>query len=595
MRDFLKMLLASLVALILCGGLSLLIFFGMLASMSPGAPKVPAKAILVLDLSQPIPDSAQDAGPQEALQRALQGGGESGTPLPVLLQSLKRAAKDANIAGLYLTGNVQGGGYASGPAALKELREAIQLFKKESGKPVIAYNQVYTKPDLYLCGGASKVYLHPFGDVDVTGMAAEPMFYAGLLKKYGVDVQVTRVGKFKSAVEPFLLEKMSDANREQMQSFMGDIWSEWKETVATDRKRKADELQLLADTKGALLASEAMQAGLVDKLANPDEVLDELKKLSGKEAKDREFPQIALETYAKVPGEVSKSKNRIAVVYAEGEIVDGEGDGTQIGGERLSRELRKLRLDKNIKAIVLRVNSPGGSAGASELIQREVILTKAVKPVVVSMGYVAASGGYWISTYADRIFAQPNTITGSIGVFGMLPNVKKLANDHGLTWDSVQMAKLAPPSLARPRTTEELARIQTLVDDVYEQFLRKVSEGRKLEKAAVHEIAQGRVWSGKAALNLKLVDELGGLQDAIAFAAKKAGIENDYKVDVPETPKQGIEKVMALLGEKDKRKLTRSGLAGEVRGEFDRLFRTLGSFNDPRGIYARMPVDLTLR
>jgi protease-4 len=596
MKAFFKSFFASFVALVVFAGLGFLFLIVLVASMGPSTPKVPAKAVLVFDLSQPIPDSAQDASPGAAIQKAMQGGGEEGTPLPVLLNALDRASKDSSISALFLTGNVQSAGYASGPAALKELREAIQRFKEKSGKPVIAYNLGYAKRDLYLCAGATTVYVHPMGGLDVTGLASEPMFFAGAFKKYGIEMQITRVGKYKSAVEPYFLEKMSDANREQTQMFLGDIWEDWKATVASDRKLKPEDIQKLADEKGEVLSPEALQAKLVDKVANYDEVLDELKKLSGKQAKDKDFPQIEMGTYVKIPGEASKGKNRIAVVYAEGEIVDGEGQGNQIGGERLSRELRKLRMDKNVKAIVFRVNSPGGSATASELIQREVILAKAAgKPVVVSMGYVAASGGYWISTYADRIFAQPNTITGSIGVFGTLPNVKKLANEHGITWDSVQMGKLAAPSLARPRTTEELARIQTLVDDIYNRFLNKVAEGRKLKLDAVKEIAQGRVWSGKAALGLGLVDELGGLQDAIAHAAKLAKIENDYKVDVPEAPKDPIEKLLKSLNKGEKRKLVKHGPVDELKAEFERTLSTLQSLNDPRGVYARMPYDVNLK
>jgi len=596
MKAFFKSFFASLMALAVFSGLAIFFLIILVAAMGPSTPKVPAKAVLVFDLSQPIPDSAQDAGPGAAIQKAMQGGGDDGTPLPVLINALDRAAKDSSISALFLTGNVQSAGYASGPAALKELREAIQRFKAESGKPVIAYNLGYAKKDLYLCAGATTLYVHPMGGLDVTGLASEPMFMAGAFKKYGVDVQITRVGKYKSAVEPYFLEKMSDANREQTQMFLGDIWEDWKATVAKDRKLTVEDIQKLSDEKGEVLSPEALQAKLVDKIANYDEVLDELKKLSGKEAKDKEFPQIEMDTYVKIPGEAAKGKNRIAVVYAEGEIVDGEGAGNQIGGERLSRELRKLRLDKHVKAIVFRVNSPGGSAVASELIQREVILAKAAgKPVVVSMGYVAASGGYWISTYADRIFAQPNTITGSIGVFGMLPNIKKLANEHGITWDSVQMAKLAAPSLARPRTTEELARIQTIVDDIYDRFLTKVSEGRKLKKEAVAEIAQGRVWSGKAALKIGLVDEMGGLQDAIKHAAKLAKVEGDYKVDAPEAPKDPIEKLLKSLNKGEKRKLVKAGPVDELKAEFERALVTLQSLNDPRGVYARMPFDVNLK
>jgi len=596
MKAFFKSLLATLVALVLFTGLGFLLLIGVMASMGPSTPKVPSKAVLVFDLSQPIPDSAQDAGPGAAIQKAMQGGGDDGTPLPVLLNALDRAAKDSAISALYLTGNVQSAGYASGPAALKELREAIQNFKAKSGKPVIAYNLGYSKADFYLCGGATTVYVHPMGGVDVSGLSSEPMFFAGAMKKYGIDMQITRVGKYKSAVEPFFLEKMSDANREQTQMFLGDIWDEWKTTVAGDRKLTPEDIQRLADEKGEVLSKDALQSKLVDKLANHDEVLDELKKLSGKQPKDKDFPQIDMDTYVKIPGDVVKSKNRIAVVYAEGEIVDGEGAGNQIGGDSLSRELRKLRLDKNVKAIVFRVNSPGGSATASELIQREVIMAKAAgKPVVVSMGYVAASGGYWISTHADRIFAEPNTITGSIGVFGTIPNAKKLANDHGITWDSVQTAKLGRPSLARPRTSEELARIQSMVDDIYDQFLNKVAEGRKLKKEAVAEIAQGRVWSGKAALKIGLVDEMGGLRSAITHAAKLAKIENDYKVDVPEAPKDPVEKFLKALGKGEKRKLVKQGPVDEIKAQFEQTLGTLRSLNDPRGVYARMPYDVNLR
>ncbi|MDP2877629.1 MAG: signal peptide peptidase SppA [Holophaga sp.] len=596
MKAFFKSFFASLLALIVFGGLGFLLLIGMVAAMGPSTPKVPAKAVLVFDLSQSIPDSAQDAGPGEAIQKAIQGGGDAGTPLATLIKGLDRAAKDSSISALFLTGNVQSAGYASGPAALKELREAIQRFKATSGKPVIAYNLGYAKKDLYLCGGASTVYVHPMGGLDVSGLSAEPMFMAGAFKKYGIEMQITRVGKYKSAVEPYFLEKMSDANREQTQMYLGDIWEEWKTVVALDRKVTPADIQKLADEKGEVLSPEALQAKLVDKIANYDEVLDELKKVSGKEAKDKDFPQIEMDTYLKIPGEAAKGKNRIAVVYAEGEIVDGEGAGNQIGGERLSRELRKLRLDKDVKAVVFRVNSPGGSASASELIQRETILLKAAgKPVVVSMGYVAASGGYWISTYADRIFAQPNTITGSIGVFGTIPNIKKLANDHGITWDSVQTAKLAAPSLSRPRTTEELARIQTLVDDIYDQFLGKVAEGRKMKKEAVGEIAQGRVWSGKAALKIGLVDEMGGLQDAINHAAKLAKIEGDYKIDAPEAAKEPIEKLLKMLNKGEKRKLVKASPVDALKGEFERTLVMLQSLNDPRGVYARMPFDVNLK
>ena len=300
-------------------------------------------------------------------------------------------------------------------------------------------------------------------------------------------------------------------------------------------------------------------------------------------------------TYAGIPGEAKAGKHRIAVVVAEGEIVDGEGKSSQVGGERVSRELRRLRLDDRIKAVVLRVNSPGGSASASELIQREVILTKKVKPLVVSMGHLAASGGYWISTYGDRIFAEPSTITGSIGVFGMLPNVKKLANDHGITWDSVQTAKLANPmTMARPKNDLELARIQGLVDRIYEQFVAKVADSRKMKKEAVHEIAQGRVWSGQEAVKLGLVDELGGLEAAVRHAAKMAKAENDYQVVGPEREPDALKELLKGLAGKPK-KLARPGALDGLVDGFRRQLDLLVSLNDPQGVYARLPFELELK
>ena len=596
MKDFFRSLFASLVALALFSGGCLAVLIGFAALMGTSKTVVAPRTVLVMNLATNFPDSVQDANPGTLVQKAMQGEDRDGLPLASVLQALARASHDKNIAALYLTGNVASEGYGSGPAALKEIREAIQRFQKDSGKPVIAYNHVWTKREYYLCAGATKVYGNPAGHVDITGLAAEPMFFGGAFKKYGIEVQVTRVGKYKSAVEPYILDKMSDANREQMQSLLGDLWNEWKGAVAGDRKLAPDAVQKLADEQGFVTNPDAVKAGLLDKLASPDEVLGELKVLAGRKADQIELPQIDLGTYQRMPAD-SKGRNRIAVVYAEGEIVDGHGQDGQVGGDTLSRELRKLRLDKHVKAIVLRVNSPGGSALASDLIQREVILAKKDKPVVVSMGYLAASGGYWISTYGDRIFAEPNTITGSIGVFGMLPNVQKLANEHGITWDSVQTSAMANPmTITRPKTVAELARIQSFVDDIYSQFLDKVSASRKLKRDDVHEIAQGRVWSGRQALKLGLVDELGGLEDAVRYAAKQAKVEGDYRVDAPGEPKSAVEKLMKLLGG-DKSPYSRSmaGPADAVRQELQRVLGSVQALNDPQGVYARMPFDLNLR
>ncbi|MBI4912398.1 MAG: signal peptide peptidase SppA [Acidobacteria bacterium] len=596
MKIFLKSFFASLLALACFTGLALAALLLLAASMGSQKPVVPDKAVLILDLSAPIPDGPRESDPSDAFRQALTGKESESLPLRTLILTLDRAAKDARISGLYITGNLFPAGYASGPAALKELREALQRFRKESGKPVVAYNQGWSKKEYYLCAGLGNLVVNPFGGVEVTGISSEPMFFGEAFKKYGVEVQVTRVGKYKSAVEPFITDRMSEASREQSQKLLDDLWAEWKGTVAADRKLKPEELQRIADERAILLSEEAKASGLVDRIAAHDEVLNDLKKMAGKTEKDREFPQIDIATYAQIPGDAVKGKNRVTVVYAEGDIVDGEGGPGLIGGDKLARELRKLRLDKNVKAVVLRVNSPGGSAAASELIQRETVLMKKEKPLVVSMGTVAASGGYWISAFADRIFAEPNTLTGSIGVFGMLPNVKKLANDHGITFDQVQTARLGNvTSMARPKTEAELARIQATVDFVYEQFLAKVAEGRKLKKDGVHEIAQGRVWSGQEALKLGLVDEFGGLEAAIRHAARAAKIENDYRVDPIGAPKKPIEKLLEALGGGKHRYADARGPWHQLQAGLERQFAVLRSLNDPLGVYARLPLEFELR
>jgi protease-4 len=596
MKDFFRSTLAALVALVLFAGGVVVVLVGVAVAMGTAKPGLAPRSVLILNLSTSFPDSVQDASPVGLVQRAVGGSEEPALPLAGVLQALDRAAHDKAISALYLTGNVMSQGYASGPAALKELREAILKFKAESGKPVIAYNHMWSRKDYYLCAGATRLYVNPSGEVDVTGMAAEPMFFAAALKKYGVQVQMTREGKYKSAVEPYLLDRMSDASREQLTSLLGDLWDEWKDAVAAGRRLAPADIQFLSDEKGVLSGLEALRAGLVDKLATPDEVLDELKAAAGRKPSDLEFPQVDLDAYMRFPVP-AQSRNRIALVFAEGEIVDGNGRAGQVGGDRLSRELRKLRLDPQVKAIVLRVNSPGGSALASDLIQREVIMARKVKPVVVSMGYLAASGGYWISTYGDRIFAEPNTITGSIGVYGLLPNIQQLAAEHGVTWDGIQTSKLADPTtITRPKTPLELARVQAMVDGIYDQFLTRVSASRKMSKDRVNEIAQGRVWSGLQAQKLGLVDELGGIQDAVRYAAKRAQIEGDYRVDGPGESHSLVERMLRLMSSGDDHGLSESrGAAAELRGWFEQVQGGIQALNDPRGIYARMPYDLNLR
>lgn len=428
MRDFLKNTLATILGLMIFLGLSiggLLVIVIAIATRDTG-PQVKDKSVLVFDLGTTITDARRSSSTSQALGSALSGTATNETiSLRAALDAINEATRDPQIVGIYLNGNEESAGGA-GFATLKEVREALQRFR-DSGKKIIAYDIAWRERDYYLGSVANTIVLNPIGSFDLKGLSSETMFYAGALKKFGIGVQVTRVGKYKSAVEPFLLTQRSPANREQTQQLLNDLWNEFLTAAGKDRKLSVPQLQAIADGQGTLMATEALKSRLVDKLAYLDEVVADLKQLTGSDEKTKSFRQVSLKAYAKIAEDKidTGGKNQIAVVYAEGDIVGGQGGVGSVGGDRLAKQLRQLRQDDDVKAVVLRVNSPGGSVTASEVIQREVILTRKAKPLVVSMGSVAASGGYWISTYSDRIFAEPNTITGSIGVFGIQPNFQR--------------------------------------------------------------------------------------------------------------------------------------------------------------------------
>jgi protease-4 len=611
MRNFIKQTFASVVGSLL----GLFIFFGLgttgllllligVASRDNG-PQVKDKSVLVYDLSLNITD-AKPSSTSAILQKALSSEDDNTVTLRSVLDTLEKARRDKRIVGIYLDGSQSSAGKGdTGFATLKEVRTALERFRA-AGKPIIAYNMNWGERQYYLSSVASNIVLNPLGELEINGLGAESMFLAGALEKYGIGVQVTRVGKFKAAVEPFLLTKLSPANRQQTQKLLGDVWGEWRTVVGKSRKLSPQQLQAIADNQGLLLATEARQQGLVDKVAYFDEVVGQLKKLTGDD-KEKTFRQISLNDYAEVSGKSlgveRNSKNQIAVVYAEGEIVDGEGDVKQVGGDRFAKIFRQLRQDKDIKAVVLRVNSPGGSAIASEVIQREVRLTRQVKPVVVSMGNLAASGGYWIVTDANRIFAEPNTITGSIGVFGLLVNVQKLANNNGITWDGVKTGRYADiETVSRPKSPQELALSQRSVNRIYNLFLSKVAQGRKLPQQKVAEIAQGRVWSGVAAKEIGLVDEIGGLDAAIQYAAKQAKLGSDWELqEYPEARTfeerflgQLTNEVRSILSS-DAEQLTSPD---PLTAEFHKLreeIAILQAMNDPLGVYARLPFNLEIK
>jgi len=488
-------------------------------------------------------------------------------------------------------------------ADLKELREAIVDFK-HSGKTVYAYLEAPTTHDYYVASTASVIYMNPFGEMEMPGLASVKMYYKGLFDKYGIDVQVTRVGKYKSAVEPFILTKMSDADREETEKLLSDLWGEFVGAISASRKVDPATFQQLVNTEGYILPATALNAKLIDKLAYFGDVLNDLGKVapsSDYATVPLPFKQISITDYVgagRTPTLVGdKGGDKVAVLYFEGEIVDGQGDTTNIGGDRFAEQLRKLRKDDDIKAVVLRVNSPGGSAFASEVIQREVIALKAKKPVIVSMGAYAASGGYWISTYADHIFAEPNTLTGSIGVFGLFMDFQKLGNDFGVTWDTAKTNEYADfETISRPKTPAELALAQARVDDLYGKFLQKVSASRNIPIESLQLIAQGRVWAGNEALNLKLVDEIGGLQSAIEYAASKAKLGQRYKVE--EYPKQlSFAENLALLFNNQETPVNHAKLDPVTR-QFLKMksdLKSLQDFNDPTGMYARLPLGFEIK
>ena len=608
MRNFLKQSFASLVGSLL----GLFIFFGIgttgllfllfaAASSRDGGPEVKNKSVLVFDLSMNITDGEPSSG--ETFQKALSGVEENRMALRNVLQSIEKARLDKRIVAIYLDGT-RTGTNAAGYATLKEVRQELEKFRA-SGKKIFAYSTDWAEKDYYLSSVANSVVVNPLGAMEVNGFSSQPMFLAGALQKYGIGVQVVRVGKFKGAVEPFILPKLSQENREQTQKLLDDNWLEWRKTVGGSRKITPQQLQAIADNQSLLEANEAQSNKLVDKVAYLDEVVKELKDLTDSDKDDKSFRQISINNYAEVPGKQfgleRSSKNQIAVVYAEGEIVDGQGADTEVGGDRFAKIFSKIRQDKDIRAVVLRINSPGGSATAAEVMQREVRLTRQTKPVVVSMGDVAASGGYWIASDSNRIFAEPNTITGSIGVFGLLFNAQKLGNDNGITWDSVKTGRYADAqTVSRPKSPEELAIYQRSVNRIYNLFLNKVAQGRKLPQQRVGEIAQGRVWSGVAAKEIGLIDEIGGLDAAIAYAAKEAKLGNDWELD--EHPKQGTLEER-LFGKATQEARTVLGLQGTFKSadpltkELQKLQNELAilqKMNDPQGVYARLPFNIKI-
>ncbi|MFP4557520.1 MAG: signal peptide peptidase SppA [Bacteroidales bacterium] len=588
MKDFFKYLIATVVGILVT---SLLLFFillgviGVIVSKSDKPVDVKDNSILALKLDKEIVDRSSN-NPMDDFDYM------NFKPVPKLglnniLKAIKNAADDPKIKGIY----IENENIPAGAGTLEEIRNALIEFK-ESGKFIISYSNVYSQKSYYLASISDKVLLNPEGMVEWTGLRSEIMFFKNAFEKLGVEPQVIRHGKFKAAVEPFLYEKMSPENREQIMTYTGSIWNHWVDGIAKERELTPEMLNDLADNMTIRNAKSTIEHGLIDSLVYKDEVIDMLKSLTDTKPK-KDIRSVGIAEYSKVPAPRKKKgliREKIAVIYASGGIVMGESEIGNIGGEGFGRAIREARRDSSIKAIVLRVNSGGGSALASEIIWREMTLAKEVKPVIVSMGDVAASGGYYIAAPADVILANPTTITGSIGVFGMIPNVKEGLNKKlGITVDVAKTNKHSDfGSMFRPLTAEEKSVIQMSIEDIYDTFIGHVADGRGITKEQVNEIGQGRVWSGINAKEIKLVDEFGGLERAIEIAAERAELEEYRIAELPKL-KDPFEELMKELTGSVKARIMQDEL-----GPAFKHYRNMLEMVNNQGVLARMPYDVEI-
>jgi len=501
-----------------------------------------------------------------------------------ILASLKKAKEDKNIKGIYLEISEPVAGFAT----LEEVRNGLLDFKS-SGKFIYAYSEGFSQKAYYLATTANKLYLNPQGALEVKGLSSQIMFFKKMLEKMDMEVQIFRHGKFKSAIEPFMLDKMSDANRTQVETYLGSLWNHMTKGISNSRKISVKDINDMADHLAIRSPEDAVKYKLVDELKYEDEVFSAIKKNINLKDEDK-INFVSLTKYSTSVYDSKLSKDKIAVIYAVGEIESGEGDDEKIGSLRIAKAIREARLDKNIKAIVLRVNSPGGSALASDVIWRETVLAQKAKPFIVSMGDVAASGGYYISCSADRIFAQPNTITGSIGVFGMIPNAQKaLSEKLGITIDTVNTNKHSDVgTILRGVTTDEYEYVQQSVEHIYDVFITKVAAGRKTSKNAIDSIGQGRVWSGADAIKINLVDELGGINDAIAYAAKQAKLKEYKLVDFPKQ-KDPLQELLSNSQDEMEARTMKSYL-----GEQYLYMKHLKNVLNLKGVQARLPYEMII-
>ncbi len=592
MSQFVKFLFASCLGTALALGLLTFIGFSWIAGLASTATEKEAvsirpNSVLELDFKQPIPEKTNNL-PMEPFDF----DNEQILGLTDMVAAIHRAKEDADIKGIYLNGSQ----LVAGKATTTTLRQAIADFKT-SGKFVISYASFYSQGAYYLASVADSVLMSPQGAVDFRGYSSMVPFYKGMLDKLDVQMRIFYCGKYKSATEPFRLDKMSAESKMQTREYLTVLNDILMQDIAASRNIPEAELRQIADRFDGFSGEKSVRTRLVDRLVYEDEVYTMLRKKLGINEKDK-LNRIGLADYFKSRGkklDVSV-KDKIAVIYAEGTIFDGsKGQAGDIYDGEYMKMIRKIRQDDNIKAIVLRVNSPGGSSLSSDNILRELDLCKkAGKPIVVSMGDVAASGGYYISCHADSIFAERSTITGSIGVFGMIPILEKtMRNKLGITYDTVRTGKYS--NFGTPFfdfSAEEAALIQGRVDGIYQDFLSKVAVGRKRTPEQINEIAQGRVWTGQKAKEIGLVDDIGGLDRALASAAKLAGIEKYRTTEFPRT-KSGMEQLIdKFTNKKDRDDSVKSWLVREELGEMYPAYKSMQDIRRSKGILARLPFEL---
>ena len=585
---FLRELLAAILGFIIASVIMFLVFLLIISVTSSSFmedKQVTVKNNSVLELN--IENDVRDYVPKsDEPFEALFGIQEVG--LQEILNAIENAKNDDNIKGI----SINCLDVNAGIAQTQAIRNKLEEFK-ESGKFVFAFADYYTQKNYYLSSVADSVFVNPVGEVDLKGLSSEILYFKDFQEKTGIKAEVIRHGKYKSAVEPFLTDKMSEANKEQINSFLGSIWSEMVDDIASGRGKTSDEINSIADSLWARSPELALKNHMVDGIIYRDEYDTKLKQLSGSEPE--ELPNIvSMEDYISTgKGRLkSSASDKVAIVYAQGDIMYGEGNEEYIGQGKIKEALQKIREDEKIKAVVLRINSPGGSALASDIILRELALLKKEKPLVVSMGNLAASGGYYIACNADKIIAEPTTITGSIGVFGILPNIHGLANDIGINAEQVGTNKNSVGySIFEPMTASTHKYIEEDIEHIYNTFVNHVSSGRNLSWAAVDSIGQGRVWTGKEALKIGLVDQLGSLDDAVKVAAEMADITDYRTTEYPRYKKELKDLFMPYPMAKAKENF----LKEELGIKNYTIYKQLKDLSKMEGVQARLPFVVDVR